>query len=159
MQKGILPQLFDLKKKNWYQRMGLIQGRDQQPIFALSSDLFVSRESEAYNQEKDQVALKLLFNAMRNLIRGSGETSSGIYKSGELVRLQTPGQASLASQTIRLQSPGGNLQTLPGKTQAFIGEEVGIYQASFSATKQAPYSSEFIRPGYFFYTKSSGRRR
>ena len=119
---------FSSSRQKVFYNLARLPASNEQQWLVLNRDIFQQPEAEAYHQEKEQVAYKLLFNALDYLSFSPQEINRGnTFKCGEIVHFppefQNDGEVPL---TITL--PSGDQKGISGDQRFFLGEKTGIYQ-------------------------------
>lgn len=127
------PQLLDISEQPWY---GYFYVSPKNECFTCLTDEIFLFDKNNYNQEKEQVAIKILVNALELCSKQLSIPSTKLYCSGDLIPIQSPEQAIGAVHPIHLVKPNNIEEKLAPATKAFVSEYVGIYTINHQSKQQ-----------------------
>jgi len=124
------PQLTSMAAQPWHDYFYVSPPNTGVSLILLSAALFAG---SANNQEREQAALKLLFNALELHLKKTFSPASGLYRCGDLIPLQLPTASGAPVQIIK---PNGNEEILASTEDAFVSEYAGIYTIAREAMRR-----------------------
>ena len=125
------PRLSDLHEAPYYGLVYVSEEAAPATLFGLRDDIFVAASNPAYSQEREQVALKLLFNVLAQHVDAGAATPVGLYRTGDLIPFPMLDPASFDDFTVA--EPRDSTRTFEPETGAFLSRYAGIHTLSQEA--------------------------
>ncbi len=125
------PRLSDLRQTPYYGLVYVSESDAATTLLGLRDDIFVAPSNPAYNQEREQVALKLLFNVLARHVDAGAASALGLYRTGDLIPLPKLDPDSFSDFTVA--EPGDSIRTLDAETEAFLSRYAGVHMVSQEA--------------------------
>ena len=125
------PRLSDLSQAPYYGLVYVADADAPAALLGLRDDIFVAASNPAYSQEREQVALKLLFNVLAQHVDAGVATPVERYRTGDLIPFPMLDPASFDDFTVA--EPRDSTRTFEPEAEAFLSRYAGVHTLSQEA--------------------------